>query len=178
MRRHLEQTSERARLTVSLRTRLAVMADGLTSQQDPSPDHLFTILEEMTMLDPTVHSTTALLVYDDLVAAQRYLVDVLGLTAGSVHADDTGTVVHAEVHAGDHTLWLHPAGADYVSPRTAGAVTGMTVVAVADADAHHDRTPAAGAEIVEAPTDQDYGVREYGVRDLEGHLWFFHSPLE
>jgi uncharacterized glyoxalase superfamily protein PhnB len=39
------------------------------------------------------------------------------------------------------------------------------------------RAVAAGAEIVEEPVDQPYGVREYGARDLEGHLWYFHSPL-
>ena len=35
----------------------------------------------------------------------------------------------------------------------------------------------AGADVIEAPVDQGYGVREYGARDPEGHLWFFHSPL-
>ena len=53
----------------------------------------------------------------------------------------------------------------------------MTAVAVADADAHHSRSVAAGAEIVEAPVDQPYGVRDYGARDPEGQLWYFHSPL-
>ena len=28
------------------------------------------------------------------------------------------------------------------------------------------------------PTDQPYGVREYGARDLEGQLRYFHSALE
>jgi uncharacterized glyoxalase superfamily protein PhnB len=26
------------------------------------------------------------------------------------------------------------------------------------------------------PTDQPYGRREYGVRDLEGHRWWFGTP--
>lgn len=129
------------------------------------------------MLDTTVHGTTALLVYDDLVAAHEYLVRVFGLTAGAVHLDDRGRAVHAEVRAGDQVIWLHPSAEGYRSPRSLGAVTGMTVVVVEDVDAHHDRSVAAGAEIVEAPVDQDYGVREYGVRDLEGQLWYFHAPL-
>jgi MerR family transcriptional regulator, thiopeptide resistance regulator len=54
----------------------------------------------------------------------------------------------------------------------------MTVVAVDDADAHHARSVTTGAEIIEAPVNQDYGVREYVARDLEGQLWFFHSPLD
>jgi MerR family transcriptional regulator, thiopeptide resistance regulator len=35
----------------------------------------------------------------------------------------------------------------------------------------------AGAQIVEEPLDQPYGIREYGARDPEGQLWYFHSPL-
>jgi uncharacterized glyoxalase superfamily protein PhnB len=53
----------------------------------------------------------------------------------------------------------------------------MTVVVVDDVDAHHARSVAAGAEIVEAPVDQDYGVRGYGARDLEGRRWYFNTPL-
>ncbi len=34
-----------------------------------------------------------------------------------------------------------------------------------------------GAGIDYAPVDQPYGVREYSVRDLEGHLWSFQTPL-
>src|ERR1035438_9326550 len=60
------------------------------------------------------------------------------------------------------------------APRLLAPVTGMTVVAVDDADTHHARSVAAGAVIVEAPMDQPYGVREYGARDPEGQLWYFH----
>lgn len=179
VRRHLADTTRRANVALSLRARLSEMATELARFDSPSPDELFATLEEMTMLDATVHSTTALLVYDDLASAHEYLVRVFGLTAGPVERDDdSGRVVHAEVSAGDQVIWLHPAGDDYKSPRELGAATGMTVVAVEDADAHHSRSVAAGAEIIEAPVDQGYGVREYGARDPEGQLWFFQSPLD
>jgi uncharacterized glyoxalase superfamily protein PhnB len=45
--------------------------------------------------------------------------------------------------------------------------------AVDDVDKHHDRAKAAGAEIVQPPTDQPYGSREYGARDSEGNVWSF-----
>lgn len=173
---HLDDTSRRIDLAQSLRARLAHMAAQL-DHDSPSSDELFAVLEEMTMLDSIVHSTTALLVYDDPAAAQDYLVRVFGLAAGPVHRDGNGRAVHAEVRAGDQVIWLHPAGEDFQSPRALGAATGMTVIAVDDADAHHARSLEVGAEIIEDPIDQDYGVREYGARDLEGHLWFFHSPL-
>lgn len=153
------------------------MTTVLARNDNPSTDELFATLEEMTMLDATVHSTTALLVYDDLPAAHQYLVRVFGLTAGPLHRDCDGRTNHAEVRAGNQVIWLHPSAEGYQSPRTLGATTGMTVIAVDDADAHHARSSAAGADIIEAPVDQRYGVREYGARDPEGQLWFFQSPL-
>jgi DNA-binding transcriptional MerR regulator/uncharacterized glyoxalase superfamily protein PhnB len=176
--RHLELTRRRAEAAARLCTRLSGMAAALASRDRPSASELFSALEEMTMLDPAVHSTTALLVYDDIPAAHGYLVRVFGLTPGPLERDPGGRAVHGEVRAGDQVIWLHPSGQDYRSPRALGAVTGMTVVAVDDADTHHARSVAAGAVIVEAPMDQPYGVREYGARDPEGQLWYFHSPLD
>jgi hypothetical protein len=34
-----------------------------------------------------------------------------------------------------------------------------------------------GAQIDTEPVDQPYGQREYGARDLEGHRWWFATPL-
>ena len=176
--RHLELTQRRAEITARLCTRLSGMAAELASRDRPAASELFSTLEEMTMLDPAVHSTTALLVYDDIAAAHEYLVRVFGLAPGQLERDPDGQVVHGEVRAGDQVIWLHPSGQDYQSPGALGAVTGMTVVAVDDADTHHARSVAAGALIVETPVDQPYGVREYGARDPEGQLWYFHSPLD
>jgi MerR family transcriptional regulator, thiopeptide resistance regulator len=177
VRQHLKHSQEQAAIANRLCARLSGMVGQLDLRDHPTTEQLFTILEEMTMLDPAIRGTTGLLVYDDLAAAHDYIVRVFGLTAGPLERDASGRVVHAEVRAGDQVIWLHPAAREYQSPRTLGGVSAMTVVAVDDADAHYARSVQAGAMIISEPVDQDYGVREYGARDPEGQLWYFHSPL-
>jgi uncharacterized glyoxalase superfamily protein PhnB len=46
---------------------------------------------------------------------------------------------------------------------------------VPDVDAHFEKTKSAGATIVEDLHETVYGERQYGVRDLEGHLWLFSA---
>jgi len=119
------------------------------------------------------------LVYEDIEDAHDYLVRVLGFTSGGVQRTEDGTVVHAEVRHGDAPVWLHRATAEHqmASPRGAPAVHGGLEVLVADVDAHYAHAVAAGALIDREPGDQDYGLREYGVRDPEGHRWWFSTPL-
>ncbi len=178
LRRHLEQAREQAAAAARLCGRLADMASALETEDHPAAGQLFATLEEMTMTDAVIRSTTGLLVYDDIVAAHDYIVAVYGLPSAGVERDAGGRVFHAEVRAGDQIIMLHPSGGGYQSPRSLGAVTSMTVVTVDDADAHYARSVQAGAVIVEEPVDQDYDVREYGARDPEGQLWYFHSPLD
>jgi uncharacterized glyoxalase superfamily protein PhnB len=60
------------------------------------------------------------------------------------------------------------------TPRLAGGiVTQSPYVVVTDVDAHHQNAVAAGAEVVYALRDEDYGGRGYSCRDLEGNLWNF-----
>jgi uncharacterized glyoxalase superfamily protein PhnB len=49
-------------------------------------------------------------------------------------------------------------------------------VHVDDVDAHYESACAAGAKIETEPQNQPYGQREYGVRDPEGHRWWFATP--
>ena len=46
-----------------------------------------------------------------------------------------------------------------------------------DVDGLHDRLSAAGAEITSEPVDQQYGVRDFGVRDPSGNQLRFNQPL-
>ena len=135
----------------------------------------------MTTTNDTMHKTAVIpvLVYADVEAAHDFLVGVFGFTSGGLHRLDDGTVVHAEVRHGDAAIWLHPETAEHelASPRAAAVSHGGLSVVVPDVDAHHARAQAAGARIDSTPTDQDYGLREYGVRDPENHRWWFSSPL-
>ncbi len=176
--RHLAEARRRAALASSLCTRLAAMTAELAQQEHPSPQDLFATVEEMLTMDGTIHSTTGLLMYDDIDAAHDYLVRVFGLTTGQLWKSDDGFTEYGEVRAGEQVIGLHPAGGtSYRSPRSAGAVTGVTAISVDDVDAHYARTVAAGPTIVCEPVDRPYGIREYGASDPEGQIWWFQSPL-
>jgi uncharacterized glyoxalase superfamily protein PhnB len=137
-----------------------------------------------TAQDTTTDTTAGpavipVLVYEDIQAAHDFLVGTFGFTSGGLHRLDDGTVVHAEVRNGDAAIWLHAVTAEHemASPREAAAAHGGVEVIVPDVDAHFARARAAGARIDREPTDQSYGLREYGARDPENHRWWFSSPL-
>jgi MerR family transcriptional regulator, thiopeptide resistance regulator len=134
------------------------------------------------MPSTTVTSTAVIpiLVYEDIEAAHDFLVGTFGLTSGGLHRDANGTVVHGEVRNGDAPIWMHrvTAEAEMDSPRHAAMSHGGLSVRIPDVDAHYARAKAAGAQIEREPSDQDYGLREYGVRDPEGHRWWFSSALD
>lgn len=114
--------------------------------------------------------------YADIRAAHDFLIDVLGLDSGGLVEHD-GKVVHGEVRAGDRRFWLHEPSGGLTTPAHVGSRTGGIVLHVADVDAHHARVRATGATIRREPTDEDYGQREYGVRDPEGHDWYIATPF-
>ncbi len=64
-----------------------------------------------------------------------------------------------------------------VSPNEATMATMGIFIYLDDVDAHYARAQAAGAEIVHPPRDESYG-RTYTARDLDGHPWFFTTPLQ
>ena len=127
---------------------------------------------EFTDLIPVV-------VYRDIRAAHDFLVDVLGLASGGLVEDGDGRVIHGEVHADQSRIWLHRVTHDYglTSPVVAGHTTGHLVIQVSDVDSHYQRAQAAGAAVESEPRDEDYGQRQYNVRDPEGHLWGFATPF-
>jgi len=176
--RHLAEARQRAATATRLCTRLAVMAAELARQEHPSPQEMFSTVEEMLIMDGTIHGTTGFLMYDDVDAARDYLVRVFGLSAGQVSKSAEGFTEYGEVIAGDQVIALHRSGAgNYRSPRSVDAVTGVTAISVDDVDAHYARTVAAGANIVCEPIDRPYGTREYGAQDPEGQIWWFTAPL-
>ncbi len=62
------------------------------------------------------------------------------------------------------------------SPVESGGISSQSVyIVVKDVDNHYKTAVAAGAEIVIAIKDEDYGGRAYSCRNPEGHVWNFGS---
>jgi MerR family transcriptional regulator, thiopeptide resistance regulator len=122
-----------------------------------------------------VTSLIPLLVCTDIAATHDYLVDVFGFVAGGVQRDGDGNPVHGEVRGRDGTIWLHAASPahELASPRGMVEQHGGLVVFVDDVDAHFAKAKQGGARIDSEPRDQEYGQREYGARDPEGHRFWF-----
>jgi uncharacterized glyoxalase superfamily protein PhnB len=119
----------------------------------------------------------AFLTYDDAPAALDWLEEAFGFERSSVHEGPDGTIAHAELTYGDGMIMLGNAGDNGLgmkTPRELGAVTqGVYVIVDEGINRHYERARSAGAEIVRALHDTDYGSRDYMARDPEGNLWSF-----
>ena len=176
---HLADLDRRIGKLSRQRERVRTVEERLMSGSTPNNAELVGVLAGLPDTEPSATRRLTLLVYRDIEAAQRHLVEVLGFAAGELARNDDGKVVHGEVFAGDGVIWMHRETEEFrlASPATLGAATHCMAVNVDDVAAHYARVRAAGGEIVYEPTDMPYGVREYSVRDLEGGLWSFMQEL-
>lgn len=119
------------------------------------------------------------------------MIDWLGRAFGfEVRAKymDGEHVAHAELAFGSSMIMLGSVRDDDYGALVGGPgqTGGKSIyVAVDDPDAHCARARAAGAKIIEQPTDRDYGSRAYSCADPEGNIWVFgsywpkaHEPTE
>ncbi|MEW1697714.1 VOC family protein [Streptomyces sp. NPDC093249] len=118
------------------------------------------------------------LLYADAKAAIAQLTDAFGFTATAVYEGEDGRIAHAELSYGNGMVMLGSkgTGSEFDRLMTGAGPVGV-YVHVDDADAHHARAVAHGAEIVLPLRDQDYGSREYAARDAEGNVWSFGTYL-
>ncbi len=119
--------------------------------------------------------------YRDAAAAISWLCSAFGFNRHAVYEDDTGGIAHAQLTHGRGMIMLGSVredafGMHVVQPdQTGGRETQCACVIVADCKAHYERAVEAGAAIVEAYAEKDYGGAGYACRDPEGHLWWFGS---
>jgi len=122
-------------------------------------------------------NTIPFLNYEDAPAALDWLERAFGFERSEVHKGKNGAVVHAEMRFADGMIMLGSAGENDLgmkTPREVGAVNqGVYVIVDERIDAHYERAVSAGAEVVRALHDTDYGSRDYIARDPEGNLWSF-----
>jgi len=111
--------------------------------------------------------------YKDAPAAIDWLGKAFGFEPHLVVPGENGTIVHAQLVFGGGMIMLgssggHGGGYDELvkAPGEVGGVgTQSPYVIVDDADAHHARAAAAGAEVLLPPEDASYGGRGYTCRD-------------
>ncbi|WP_344247204.1 MerR family transcriptional regulator [Isoptericola hypogeus] len=178
--RHLADIDRRLADLTRQRERVRTVEERLMGGGEPTDVELVGVLSGLGDAEAAVTRRLTLLIYRDIAAAQRHLVEVFGFAPGELTRDDDGTVVHGEVYAGDGLIWLHRESDRFrlASPATVGRTTHCMAVHVDDVEAHCRRVRAAGGEIAYGPTEMPYGVREYAARDGEGGLWSFMEPLE
>lgn len=117
-------------------------------------------------------SVWPVIAYRDAPAAIRFLVEAFGFVERARYG--SGEVVdHAEL------AWPNGSGGIMLGsiregrPFNQSAGSTSIYVVTDEPDLLFARATAAGAQVVFGLTDQDYGSREFTVRDPEGNLWTF-----
>lgn len=120
-----------------------------------------------------------LLRYRELGAALDWLQTAFGFEKQVAVSDPDGAVIYAQMTFGPSMLMLGAVRETDLDslmrqPDEVGGVeTQSCYVVVDDADAHHERAVAAGAEVVLPLKSDGLGRRGYTCRDPQGHLWSF-----
>ena len=133
------------------------------------------------MPDPNAPVFWTSVVYQDDRAALEWLTKAFGFETSLIVSDDTGKIVHAEMKFEGAPIMIAREWSDITrSPKALGGKNSQQVHVQlrSDIDAHCARAKAAGATIVQEPSDQFYGDRSYRAMDPEGHLWTFGQTVK
>lgn len=129
----------------------------------------------------TISIHTSFLPHTDAEASLAFYRDVLGfevrldvgyesmrwITVGPASQPDTAIVLHpATVSAGELTEQEQQTLAEIIAK---GSYFGINL-ASDDLDAEFERIAGLGADVVQEPIDQDYGVRDAAFRDPAGNM--------
>ena len=125
-------------------------------------------------------SCIPVLMVEDIERSLRFYNDVLGFETSFTMPDENGVLVHASVRHGDTEVMLGLARevpAELRPHLGIGASLYFTVEDGIDVDAYCERARAAGGEIVQEPTDQFWGHRDWGIADPDGHRHFISKEV-
>jgi catechol 2,3-dioxygenase-like lactoylglutathione lyase family enzyme len=153
-----------------------VETDDQTDQDSRSPGHR--AAASVTAMDITIHTT--FLPHDDPDASLVFWRDALGFEVRT----DVGQGKMRWITVGPAgqpgtSILLGPPAVDpgvtdderrLIAEMMAKGTYGWLILATADLDGAFKRVEAAGAEVVQEPVDQPYGVRDCAFRDPAGNL--------
>ena len=111
------------------------------------------------------------IVYQDVEAAIDWLKKTFGFSEHYRYGDP---VSGAQLRLGEAWIMVREARRPgSKTPAQLGYGTQSLTIFTEDVDEHFRKTKAAGAKIVEELHETEYGERQYGVEDIEGHHWLF-----
>jgi catechol 2,3-dioxygenase-like lactoylglutathione lyase family enzyme len=132
----------------------------------------------MTAMDITIHSS--FLPHDDPDASLAFYRDTLGFEVrGDVGYQGMRWITTGPAGQPDTSIVLHPPAANpgltdderrtILEMMAKGSYFGVNL-ATADLDGAFEKLEAGGAEVVQEPTEQPYGVRDCAFRDPAGNM--------
>jgi len=111
------------------------------------------------------------IVYQNVAAAIDWLKKTFGFTEHYRYGDP---VNGAQLRLGEAWIMVREGRRPgSKTPAQLGYGTQSLTIFIEDVDEHFRKTKAAGAKIVEELHETEYGERQYGVEDLDGHHWLF-----
>jgi uncharacterized glyoxalase superfamily protein PhnB len=129
-------------------------------------------------MDITIHAT--FLAHDDPDAALAFYRDTLGFEVrNDVGYNGMRWITVGPAGQPGTSIVLHPPAADpgitdderrTIAEMMAKGTYGIITLATKDLDGTFDRLQAGGADVVQEPADQPYGVRDCAFRDPAGNL--------
>ena len=138
----------------------------------------------MTVMDITIHQ--ALLPHDDPDASLAFYRDTLGFEVrNDVGRGEMRWITVGPVDQPGTSIVLAPPTADpgvtdddrrTIAEMMAKGTYRMIVFATKDLDGAFERVQAGGAEVVQEPTEQPYGVRDCAFRDPAGNMIRIQEP--
>ena len=116
----------------------------------------------------------------DIDVSVQFYAEVLGFDVGFTLPGEDGKLIHGSVQRGDSYLMfgrLDTSNPHDQGPLGKGVVLYATVADNEDIDAYFQRVKDAGAAVVQEPTDQFWGHRDWGITDPDGYLIFISKEV-
>lgn len=113
------------------------------------------------------------LAYRNVADAIAWLNKAFGFKEQYRYGEQNGVISGAQLRRDMVWIMVHGARQASVSPAESGSRSQGLTVFVDDVDGHFRQAKAAGAKIFEELHETEYGERQYGAEDLDGHQWLF-----
>jgi uncharacterized glyoxalase superfamily protein PhnB len=107
--------------------------------------------------------------YQNLPEAIAWLTRVFGFTEHYRYGEPSG----AQLFLSRAFFMVRQAPSGQASPAQLGYGTQSLTIFVEDVDGLYRRVKESGAKVVEELHETEYGERQFGVEDLDGHHWLF-----